>query len=103
MKSADHLTVIDPDLERKRERTPAGMAFWAGTGPVGKTCRECVHYVFSGYTSSKSANGGVLKKGPCQKFINLTNIRSNKIPFDTESCKYFEQNPKPPTISDQGN
>jgi hypothetical protein len=91
-----HLTVLDIKFENRVAGTPIGMAYWAGTGPDGKTCRECVNYVFNGYGSRR------LKRGPCQRFINLTGIESHNIPFDTASCKEFIQNPKPPTIKDQG-
>lgn len=102
MKRQEHLTVIDPVLENQISKTPVGMAFWAGTGPQGKTCRECRFYVFNGYKSARGSKGGVLKNSPCQKFIALTNgIDTHKIPYDTSSCKYFDQNPTPPTITDQ--
>lgn len=94
------LTVLDIKFENLVARTPAGMAHWAGTGPEGKTCRECSNYVFNGYTSSKVSNGGALKKGPCQKYVDRFGKGKN-FPFETSSCKYFEQNKNPPTITDQ--
>lgn len=98
----DHLTVLDIEFENRVARTQVGMAFWAGTGPQGKTCRECKSYGFNGYTSSKSVNGGTLKNGPCERYVSQMG-KSYRVPYDTPSCKYFEQNPKPPTITDQGN
>lgn len=97
----EHLTVLDVAFENRVAKTPPGMAFWAGTGPTGKTCRECSHYGFNGYTSSKSANGGTLKNGPCERYVSQMG-RAYRVPFDTASCKFFEQNPTPPSIQDQG-
>ena len=103
MKKQDRLTVVDKILDEQAAKTPVGMAFWAGTGPKGKTCRECRFYTFNGYKSARGNKGGQLKNSPCQKFIALTNgVDTNRIPYDTSSCKYFDQNPAPPTITDQG-
>ena len=92
------LTVLDPDLESKVARTPRGMAFWAGTGPDGKTCRECKFFTFEGYKSNRGHKGGLLKNGKCQKFSALAQIDGPPISFELSSCKHFEQNPTPPAI-----
>ena len=97
----DHLTVIDPDLEQKRNRTPEGMAHWAGTGPTGLTCRECSFYEFVGYKSNRGSHrGGTLKNGSCNKYEVLIRRRGPKIPFESAACKYFEPNKTPPAITD---
>lgn len=95
----DHvkLTVLDLDFENKVAKTPTGMAHWAGTGPKGTTCRECSLYVFNGYASGKTGKGGVLKNGPCQRYLDSMSGTPKRIPFDTPSCKYFEQNDNPPS------
>lgn len=99
----DHikLTVLDLSFENMVARTPAGMAHWAGTGPKGATCRECSFYLPNGYSSSKTARGGLLKNGPCKKYIDMTGVDNKRTPFETPSCKYFEKNPNPPHITDQ--
>jgi hypothetical protein len=55
--------------------THRGMASWAGTGPVGKTCGDCAHYY-----------------GGCAMFRKLVNPkRTPSVPSDARACKYFEQ------------
>lgn len=97
-KEKPKLTTVDLEFDIRVAKTPAGMAFWAGTGPKGKTCRECAHYTFQGYGSDS-----ILKKGPCQKYVSYRGIDTHKIPFRTAACKYFELNEKPPAIEKQGN
>ena len=89
------LTVIDPELEKKRSKTPPGMAFWAGTGPEGTTCRECLNYGNDGYYSANSKNGSTLRPGPCAKFQSMMERRGPSIPYNTPSCKYFAINNDP--------
>ena len=98
MKTEIPLTVLDKDFQAKVNKTPMGMAFWAGTGPKGKTCRECTSFMFPTYYSG-GKNGETLKPSTCRKFGELSKREGRAIPHDTESCKYFEQNETPPTIS----
>lgn len=97
MTTKPKLTVLDQDLEAKVARTPRGMAFWAGTGPEGKTCRECKFFTFNGYKSSRGMKGGLLKNGRCQKFTSLALMEGPPISYELSACKHFEQNPTPPT------
>lgn len=87
---SQHLTEPNADLAEKRRRTPAGMAFWAGTGPANKTCRECELWKYEprdGYMSGS----GLLKESPCEKYARMMNILAGpKLPYYTPSCKYFE-------------
>lgn len=92
------LTVLDPELESKVARTPRGMAFWSGTGPVHTTCRECVSFTFEGYKSNRGNKGGMLKNGRCRKYESLMQAEGPTFPFDIGSCKHFESNPTPPAI-----
>jgi len=96
-----HLTVIDKQIEEMRSKTALGMAHWAGTGPVGTTCRECHFYKFEGYKSKRGGfSGGVLKLGICNKYLSMMRSAGSKVPFETPSCKYFELNQQPPPITD---
>ncbi len=71
------LTIMfDDATERGYALTPPGMAFWADTGPVGKTCRDCVHYH--------------QKQGRCLKYQQLMGCKGKRFRADTPSCKYFE-------------
>lgn len=95
------LTVVDKTLNDLQVRTPSGMAYWAGTGPIGTTCRECAFYQFNGYKSKRGGiSGGVLKLGVCNKYTLMMQSNGSKIPFETPSCKYFELNKQIPPITD---
>ena len=78
-------TSTNPELEAQLRETPVGMAHWAGTGPVGKTCGDCVFWRDIG-------EGTKLKKNRCRKFTQLTNgtIGPRPLPHKTRSCKYWE-------------
>jgi hypothetical protein len=64
-----------------------GMAHFAGTGPGGKTCRDCV---FRGYYREH----GVKKHYGCQKFKSLTGNNGPVVQSDWPACRHFEQKPK---------
>lgn len=88
------LTVISSDLEAKRAITAPGMAFWAGTGPVGETCRRCQNFKAQGYYSPNSKLGASLKKSPCAKYEELRGEPGPDIPHSSLACKYFIVNEK---------
>lgn len=67
------------------------MAHFAGSGPVGKTCRECEHWQMQGRTVN-----GELKPGLCAKFRRLTGWEGAKVPDLAAACKYFEETDIPP-------
>ncbi len=94
------LTSVNPKHDEMVAKTPVGMAFWAGTGPAHTTCRTCLFYTFSGYKSARGNKGGILKLGKCKEYIRLTNVDSHKIPYETPSCKSYQDNPTPPAIID---
>ena len=82
----ERLTQPDKKLAKQLQATHAGQAHFGGTGPRGKTCRECLHWLFNGYLSGKS----VLKMANCGKFTKLMNGRiGGVIPHDAAACKYF--------------
>lgn len=95
MSEIDHLTEPNPDLAAKRSKTMPGMAFWAGTGPEGKTCRECKHWAFDGYLASS----GLLKDAQCDKYTRMMNGNpGGKLPHYMPACKYFELDSTAPSI-----
>ena len=74
--------------------TQPGMAFWAGTGPAGQTCGDCV---FKGYWATKVNKSGTpvgsrRSKG-CAKFRDLTGTHGPAINQYLPACKYFEARP----------
>lgn len=85
------LTVLDQQFQAMVKETPSGMAYWAGTGPQGRTCRECVMYKADGYNASN-----LLKPAKCRKYTELSHREGKSFPHDSKACKYFEANESPP-------
>jgi hypothetical protein len=79
------LTVLDRQFNEMVRNTPSGMAYWAGSGPEGKTCRECRNLGKAQYSTS-----GMLKATKCDKYTELS--------YDSRACKYFIQSENPPSI-----
>jgi hypothetical protein len=71
--------------------TEPGMAFFADTGPVGKTCGECK---FKGYWRTLISKSGFpigsKRSGGCAKFHALTGTHGPAIDKNLRACKYFE-------------
>lgn len=83
-----HLTEPDLAFAQKRKDTFSGMAFWGGTGPTGKTCRECRLWHADGYMASS----GLLKDSICDKYKSLTHgTEGLRVPHYAKACKYFDQ------------
>ena len=76
----DHLTTIE-GVRSSSEVLP-GMAFYAGTGPAGKTCGECA-FAF------QPGKGG--KAWRCAKYIKLAMREGKAIKLTYAACKYFEE------------
>ena len=71
--------------------TAPGMAFFADTGPTGRTCGECK---FKGYRRRVVKKSGEFSKAVtsagCAKFHALTGRHGPAISKYLRSCKYFE-------------
>lgn len=74
-----------------------GMAFFADTGPFGRTCGECVH---RGYTR-QSGNGRWdearqemiyrhYRVTSCAMFLKMAGHHGPPVETDYHACKYFE-------------
>jgi hypothetical protein len=87
------LTVLDRQFNEMVRNTPSGMAYWAGSGPEGKTCRECRNLGKAQYSTS-----GMLKATKCDKYTELSYREGKAIPYDSRACKYFIQSENPPSI-----
>lgn len=82
--------------------THIGQAHIAGTGPGGKTCRECRFFGVPGergqivspgyYASGEFAN--CLKQGRC--FAPMTHKVKRRFPHHALACRLFEQDDNPP-------
>lgn len=100
MEISPHLkNAHDPRMVRLVGDTQPGQAHWAGTGPEGKTCRECVHFRNDGYYSeSNNFTPNRLKPGRCKKFQKMTGKRGQAFECTAWSCRFFEQNAKSPLL-----
>jgi hypothetical protein len=90
-------------VEGAQDRAAAkpGMAFFAGTGPFGKTCGDCAH---RGYRR-ESARGHWDEKlqtevhrsyrvQKCEMFKKMAGYHGSDVSADNGACKYFEQKSK---------
>ena len=80
------LTVVNPGLERYEVETAPGMAFWAGTGPTGAKCGQCVFY---GYRYIRP-NGQESKRNGCAEFYRMTGKVGDALSRTQVGCKYFK-------------
>lgn len=96
--------MFDGASERGIRETPDGMAHWKGTGPDGRTCRECVQYNLAKtpkrYTASSAHHGiGELMPVGCRKWRALMPKSVKKWPklhHRMAACKHFELNAAAP-------
>ena len=76
--------MFDAVSERGHRTTPAGMAHWSGSGPAGKTCRDCALF--------KANKSG--PQGKCTKFAALMRATRRRwhwseFPGSVSACKAF--------------
>jgi hypothetical protein len=98
-----HLTNMFANVSAGQQRqTHKGQAHWAGSGPEGKSCRECKFFLPQGRYASGSPSRamGELKPGRCRKAAQLTGRQTAAFTYRAIACKYFEQNDKPPASVD---
>ena len=62
----------------------SGMAHFAGTGPTGTVCQQCIFFM-------KMPKGF---DGKCRKFAEIMRKKGDAFPRSTWSCKYFEGRPR---------
>ncbi len=95
---SDKYTQPDPELTRKARATWPGMAHFAGTGPKGRTCRECIYWdhLPYEYRSKTGRYGGLIKPARCRKYRELTREQGAPVPYHAFACRHFELNPSPP-------
>lgn len=99
----DHRLTRDPTSDRAAA-THAGQAHFAGTGPQGRTCRECKFWitvsagVSHAYYAGAARHGRTLKPHPCKLFRKFTGKPGTPVPYNAGACKYFEPSDNPPPI-----
>jgi len=89
----ERLTKPDLKLAEQMRNTPHGMAHWAGTGPEGRTCRECAFFEHGKryYSATAGFKGGELMPARCGKYRAMMNGRQGgAIPNITPACRHFE-------------
>lgn len=88
------------EWETAYRKTFPGQAHLAGSGPEGKTCRECRLFSNEGRYSANSAKHppNSLKPGHCRKYTVLMKRQGAKFPHSARACRHFEQNETPPAI-----
>jgi hypothetical protein len=83
-------------MSSEAKETAPGMAYFADTGPFGKTCGDCVNRGYQRLRSPKfdaRLNEWIEKSynyNGCAKFKQLTGNHGSVIDSLLHSCKYFE-------------
>jgi len=92
----EHLTSSPVDAFARASHP--GMAHFAGTGPAGKSCRECVFWKHEphAYRAKNGKYGGAIKPAVCMKYQQITLQEGSPVPDEARACKYFEQKDNPP-------
>lgn len=67
------------------QQTIVGMAHFAGTGPGGTACGECIHWQSNKLKPAKQI---------CEQCGRMTGDRRKQIDAGRASCRYFEARPK---------
>jgi hypothetical protein len=88
----DHLTAAPVDT-MARASYP-GMAHFARSGPVNRTCRECIFWDHGphDYRAKNGKYRGLIEAARCKKYRQITMQQGDKVPDDAAACKYFEEN-----------
>jgi hypothetical protein len=94
LKMNEMLTQPDPAAAQRHLATYAGQAFFAGTGPAGRTCGQCMRWLFHGFDKWGFANSS-----KCSKTEEMSPRHAVPVPYAAGACKYFEENPSPPAAS----
>jgi len=81
------------EVARRFELSHEGMAHFAGTGPLGEVCKNCVFYGYRRKYLDKAGNTirTRFRGNACGKFHQLTGKHGADFPDSTEACRYFEQ------------
>lgn len=92
-----HLTRL-PGIPDSAEIKP-GMAHFAGSGPAGKTCGQCVHrgYWKKGKDKIDKATHLIketqVKTTACKEFLRLSLKHGPAVNVGWAACKFFKERP----------
>jgi hypothetical protein len=79
-------------LEYQIRSSRPGMAHFANTGPLGRTCAECQHFGYYQQRRDAAGNptGATFRRNGCEKFHELTGKHGPAVPPSAAACKYFQ-------------
>lgn len=83
-KALVHRKVLGPDGRKRKPTIPSGYAALPGTGPEGKTCRDCKHKQTQSNTGAKSWIKCVLMRAA------WTHGPGSDIRAGSPACRRFE-------------
>lgn len=101
------MTKIDgvPDTDELR----SGMAFFAGSGPTGKTCGDCKHRGYMRESRNGKWNASLQqivhrasRVMKCAMFKKMSGRHGADIDADYPCCKYFEPKDQPVSSAHRG-
>lgn len=90
------------DSMRPINSTHLGQAHIAGTGPEGRTCRECIKWHLITYEGKRGPyrrdrNGdGMMELQPQKCRHRILNKTERRVPHDAAACRFFEENSDAP-------
>lgn len=78
------LTEPNPELAKLEAQTVPGQAHWGGSGPPGRTCGECQHWV------------SYLRRGMrCDQYYRMMRRwHQERLPASALACRHFLERPK---------
>ena len=92
--------VKEPGVPDAKDAKP-GMAYFAGTGPAGKTCGDCAnrgYYREAVHGHWSEADGAVVystyRTQKCTQFKAMTGKHGPDVKSEYAACKYFTQKAK---------
>jgi len=90
MNTANLTTGFEPQLEQQIRRTYDGMAHWAGSGPEGATCGDCVFWGYTKETNNFGYSISPRRVHKCRRFLELTKKHGASIPASAGACRHFQ-------------
>lgn len=77
-------------------QTHVGQAHFGGSGPAGKTCRECISWQKTGSWHAMSGkHGGTPLPARCGKYRDLMRETGRAVPHSAYACRYFVASDSP--------
>ena len=74
--------------------TEPGMAYFAGTGPFGKTCGGCKHFGTRRRVNHNDGSHSFKSHDGCDQYTRMIGSHGVAISPKLRACKYFEERRK---------